>query len=263
MQDHARNLPAKAGVYRLWIKDHYYVGSTIDVAHRFYNHRGQLKRGAHGSRQLQEFYDREGGPILLDFVIPMWPEKDESAEAFRKRIYAEERKYLVCEHEFPRSLNATRGTNGGADFGDLWKDPEWKAKKLAQFERQKKDHDWLARVSEKNKKYWSDPERRKKNSETSKALWRDPKYRAKMEKACENCRGGRNPGARRCLLSLKGEDHEFSNVRAAAGWVGVNEQTLINWLKGKAPWPGSGRVNRFPELEGLCGRYLDDPTILQ
>jgi hypothetical protein len=65
-----RHLPSSAGVYRLicgpWRRC--YVGSTVNLALRFLEHQGQLRRGAHGNSRLQGAYDRLG-PYAFSFQV--------------------------------------------------------------------------------------------------------------------------------------------------------------------------------------------------
>jgi group I intron endonuclease len=53
-----------------------YIGSSLDVKRRFYNHRSELNKGVHIAKRLQNAWNKYGENAFMFEVIEMCAEKD-------------------------------------------------------------------------------------------------------------------------------------------------------------------------------------------
>lgn len=114
--------------------------------------------------------------------------------------------------------------------------------------------------------------------EVMREKWRDPEYRAAMrlkmaarapataetrEKMRVQKTGANNARARRVRLHWEGDTWEFPTATDAAKHLGVPQQVIDLWLRGKVAWPGGGRRPHNAAAKqwiGLTGEYADSIT---
>lgn len=222
-------IPHAPGTYRLHVGPCFYVGSTSDLRRRWLDHRNRLRQGEHPVADLQvAWWGTEGDDLRMEVVEVMPRKPYERDKALRKRLRLHEQWLLDAEFGTPGCVNRSQESGFNADIGEImrrkWQDPVFREKQIALMQEG----------------------RRAKG--LSKAT------REKMSKAK---RGGRNARARACVIRFEGMEHRFDCVSDAARRLGVKQQVLDLWLKGKNAWPGQGRRTNYPQWIGLTGEFVE------
>lgn len=229
-------LPSAPGTYRLHCGGaSFYIGSTFDIAKRWIDHRWRLRKGEHPVPKLQAAYwaemvEREEGDddeVLRMEVVEVIDRKPyEEDEKLRKRLRLHEQWLLDAEFGSEGCCNRSRESGYNYDNSQilrgLWRDPEFRARQVKRLRARKGD-----------------------------AVTAETREKMSVAK-----RGRRNYKAKPCWLDHGGKRVRFDTVTEAAEWAGVKQQVMDLWMRGKVPWPGSGkRASRYPELEGMRGGF--------
>ena len=128
-----------SGIYKICCKGKYYWGSSWNIERRFIEHRSLLKRKKHGSKKLQELYEKFGKESLsfeiveiceIDklgerekFYLDLDPEKlnlwvlpfsPKGCKRINKRIFSQETKDRIS-----RSVKINQSKNGHPRLGAI------------------------------------------------------------------------------------------------------------------------------------------------
>lgn len=186
-----------------------------------------MEEGRHPNPKVQAAYTGHGSAEF--FLLTVVPRKrDDSDKDFYARIKFHEQRLLDEHHGKDYCCNMSASSVHNSTIGDLmrekWKDSAFRASMIEKMQARRGEG-----VSVETR-----------------------------EKMAAAKRGARAPRARSCTLRFKGEELRFPTGQAAADHFGVSQQSMDLWLKGKVPWPGTGR--RQPKaanlrLVGLVGAY--------
>jgi hypothetical protein len=226
----AKTLPI-AGSYIIYCGDHFYLGSSCNIAARRSDHRLRLRRKEHHNEELQRAFDSTGRfefQILQTLVYD--PEIHTDLRGFTLAVRALEQveldkrfnEDLCCN----TSITAIGATNPRPDLAAKWENPEFRARMLELAKRIPGE------------------ETRRKMSEAK--------------------RGGRNYCARAVWTELRGERFGFPSTSDAARHFGVKQQVMHGWMSGLFLWPGSPgsrEVRRTAHLRGLIGGYVEEKSV--
>lgn len=220
-------IPNDPGTYRLHVGDSFLLGSTLDLRAAHADHRDLLRKGDHPVPDLQVAWWAMGDDGLRFEVVEVLPRKPgEDDGGLRRRLRLHEQ--WLLDAEFGKAGCVNRSCESGYNGG---------------------------------------------TGETMRAKWADPSFRERQVRAMQGARcgvsaetrekmskakrGGRNARARACVLRWQEKEHHFETVTEAARWLGVKQQVLDLWIRGKVAWPGTGRrASRYPEWVGLRGEMV-------
>lgn len=196
----------QSGTYIVRCGTVFYVGSSTNLLSRRRGHNWELRRGFHSNEKLQKAFNESG-----DFQFTPVDHIDRCAgepdEAFRKRLRDAEQQLLDFYAMDTGLANKSRSAFG-PDNGDLLR------------------------------KRWEDPRYRKLMSDHMKGRVFSEETKRKMSKAKQ---GVGNPKARSVEVDCPdGTKKHFPTVTDAAGFFGVSQQLMDQWLKGITAWPGTG-----------------------
>jgi hypothetical protein len=218
-----------AGVYLIRIGPWFYVGSSGNIGSRFAEHRRMCREKCHDNAKVQVAFGKHG-TIELEVLEPVDVSGFLTAKERRDALRAAEQRHLdrffgdqwLCN----RSRNS-RGPHARPDMVAKWQDP---------YAREQ----MLARIKELGS--------RSPGEETRK-------------KMAEAKRGARNVRARPVItIDPLGNQSRYDTATAAAKAVGVTQQAMDLWLRGKMALPGQGA--RIPKknahLIGWTFRYAEN-----
>lgn len=216
---------ARSGAYKLEVGYFIYIGSSNDVDYRRACHVTMLRKGTHPNPKLQFAWNQCPEKVELSTLRPLKRKEGESDGKFRNRLRAAEQELLDHFSSDPRLTNLSldaRGPDKRPDMKARWRDPDFRERMMTRLRE------------------------REFGAET----------RAKMSEAK---RGMMNPKSRPVrVIWPDGRDEVFPTVFAAAQEIGVSQQVVDLWLRGKVALPGRGvRPCKKPHLVGLRVEYAD------
>jgi len=99
-----------SGIYqiRCMVSDRKYVGRSINIAHRFNNHRSAFRTGVHDNRFMQRIYDKYGDVFEYKILLKTFPSQD--VLEIIEQIY-------IDSGEF--QLNLSKSSLGGSGDGKV------------------------------------------------------------------------------------------------------------------------------------------------
>lgn len=213
----------RSGAYKLYVGSFFYIGSSTDVDYRRACHISMLRKGEHPNHKLQAAWNHGSENVRSSVLRPLKRGADESVESFRDRLRAAEQELLdhySCDPGITNLSMTACGPDTRVDMKARWRDPEYRNRMLR--------------------------ERGAPGEET----------RTKMAEAK---RGMLNPKSRPVRVTWPdGREEVFPTGTAAAAEIGVSQQVVDLWLRGKLALPGRGsRKCRKPHLVGLVVGYAD------
>lgn len=211
-----------AGTYRLKSGPFFYIGSSSNLVQRKLDHQWRLRAGIHPCKNIQREFNSSG---VFDFTPTrfLYRKPNESDASFRDSLRSAEQE-KINEHIGNSnleniSLNARHPTHLSETMKNIWRDPN--ARKI---------------MIERLRKNASNP---------------SPETREKMANAK---RGVNNIKSRSVVIkSPDGRKTRFASVSEAASFCGASQQLMDTWIKGTAPWPGTGARNPRPKYAWLVG----------
>ena len=198
-----------AGTYRLSCGEFFYIGSSSNLVHRKRDHQWRLRAGIHKTKCLQDAFNVFGcGTFtpLQFFKI----QKNEADQDFRNRLRNAEQELLDQFKTDPFLLNKSSSAFG-PDNGEVIR------------------------------KMWQDPEYRKIAAQRLSKAATNPSAETR-EKMASAKRGAKNRQSRPVIVKHPdGSTTRYESTVAAATFFGTSQQLFDTWIKGTAPWPGTGK----------------------
>jgi len=203
-------MPKPAGTYQLKSGPFFYIGSSSNLEQRKRDHTWRLRANIHPCKRIQIAFN-ESGECSFTPIQFLKKSKTESDADFRNRLRDAEQILITnqigeCLLE-NNSLNSRSNGMPGGHFKKLWEDPTSRAIMI-----------------EKIRERASNP-----STET----------RAKMSHAK---RGVNNPKSKPVTVTHPdGTKTHFPSTTEAAAFFQTSQQLFDTWIKGTAPWPGTGK----------------------
>ena len=188
---------AKAGVYCITCNANgrVYVGSAINLARRWRQHRSSLNRGDHHSCHLMRAWQKYGPDAFEWSILELVPIDGLTKTEAKPVLLAREQHYIDTLGVDRFNTLPTAGSSLGVKLTveasakrseaarRVWQAPERRAKQAETLRRIAQDPEWLAKRAEAARLAWQAPERLAKHTEALRRRSQDPVWQAKQAEA--------------------------------------------------------------------------------
>jgi group I intron endonuclease len=170
MRDGAHRYP---GVYEIWnlCNGDRYVGSAVNINHRWQRHKQALRNGTHGNRQLQEAWNVFGEEMFLFWVLLRCSRED---VLFFEQRALDQRRRSDWSKTYNKAFDAMLPARG------LPVSAEWRKKISVSVRAACHRPDVKEKRAAAQKLAWAIPEIRANRIAALQRVWDDPDHRAKM-----------------------------------------------------------------------------------
>ncbi len=170
----------QSGVYqiRCLVNGKVYIGSAVDINHRWGVHRSDISTQTHHSRYLQRSWKKYGANQFVFEILELVPPTKEE-------LIAAEQAWLDRIRPFDPEIGYNTSPTAGSPLG-CKRTPEQRAKCSVAAKRQMGTPEARARIGEANRNRMVTAETRAKLSENMKRRMSDPAAKAKIAESSRN-----------------------------------------------------------------------------